>query len=525
MMTYKLVLKIFIGLVALALLYLGITKIVIEPLIGRKLQSALNEGNKDFIVEIGKTRISIFRSELELENITISSKTEQQGIPELKGEIESIKIEGINLTKAIFKKDFEIKEITVFNSTIKGQISFNKKEKRAKVSPFNVRIDSLFLDKTNLDIKDALTAQVYSVKDGVLKVFDIKVEKLDTLSLGIIKQIDFNIQEFITVSSDSMYTKAAIGINYSANSSTLVIDSISVHPNYPDYEFTNRHKFATDRFEAGFNHVTAHNFSPDDYFKSTNLISSYIEIGKMNMNVFRDKRKPFRHVNKPAFQDMIYNYHGAINIDSIGLINGDITYTEHDEKANEAGHISLNEINAKIYNITNDTIYKTESAFLKLTAEALLMGKGKLNFMLKGRIFDHQNTFSVNGKLAGMEISELNPMLEKNAFVFVTSGKIDAMNFSFTANNTKASGKMTFLYHGLEVAIKNKRTDDTTAIKERFLSIIANKKLMNSNPVPGDGVRVGIIDYERDPEKFLINYSFKSVLTGIKSSLVKDPKK
>jgi hypothetical protein len=83
---------------------------------------------------------------------------------------------------------------------------------------------------------------------------------------------------------------------------------------------------------------------------------------------------------------------------------------------------------------------------------------------------------------------------------------------------------MTFLYHGLDVAIKNKRTDDTTAIKERFMSIIANKILMNSNPVPGDGVRVGIIDYERDPEKFLINYCFKSALTGIKSSLVKKQK-
>jgi hypothetical protein len=123
-----------------------------------------------------------------------------------------------------------------------------------------------------------------------------------------------------------------------------------------------------------------------------------------------------------------------------------------------------------------------------------------------------------------MEISELNPILEKNAFVFVTSGKIDAINFNFIANNTKATGNMTMLYHGLEVAIKNKRTDDTTAIKERFMSIIANNKLINSNPVPGDGVRVGIIDYERDPEKSLINYCFKSALTGIKSSLVKKQK-
>ncbi|MDP3445242.1 MAG: hypothetical protein Q8T08_20470, partial [Ignavibacteria bacterium] len=318
-----------------------------------------------------------------------------------------------------------------------------------------------------------------------------------------------------------MYTKSAMGINYSTNAATMMIDSFSVQPNYPDYEFTKRHEFEIDRFEAGFNQIIINNFSLTEYFKSNNQISSYIGIGKMDMKVFRDKRKPFRHVDKPAFQDMIYDYPGNLNIDSITLINGNITYTAHGEKANEAGYININGISAKIYKITNDSIYKTESGFLQLEANGLLMGKGRLTVLLKSKIFDYQNTFSVLGTLTEMEINELNPILEKNALIYVTSGKIDAMNFSFIANNTKAIGKMTFLYNGLDIAIKNKQTDDTTAFKERFMSVIANAKLINSNPIPGDDARVGIIDYERDPEKFLINYFFKSALTGIKSSLVK----
>jgi hypothetical protein len=97
------------------------------------------------------------------------------------------------------------------------------------------------------------------------------------------------------------------------------------------------------------------------------------------------------------------------------------------------------------------------------------------------------------------------------------------MNFSFTADNYKATGKMTMLYHGLDIAVKNKRTDDTTAFVERFKSIIVNIKVLDSNPMPGKEVRVGIIDYERDPERFLFNYCFKSILSGIQSSLVKRP--
>ncbi|MBE3084744.1 MAG: hypothetical protein IMZ64_00830, partial [Bacteroidetes bacterium] len=285
------------------------------------------------------------------------------------------------------------------------------------------------------------------------------------------------------------------------------------------------YKFQTNRFEAGFSNIYFHDFYATDYFRSGSLISSYIEIGKMDMKIFRDKRKEFRHVNKPAFQDMIYNYPGNVNIDSIGLINGNVAFTAHAEEANEPGSISFNKINAKIYKITNDTIYKTESAFLELKGDALLMGKGKMNVFLKGEIYDRHNTFSLNGSLSSLEANELNPILEKNAFIYATSGKIDAMNFSFTADNEKATGKMTMLYHGLDIAVKNKRTDDTTAFMEKLKSFIVNIKVPDSNPMPGKEVRVGIIDYERDPERFLFNYCFKSILSGIQSSLAKSPKK
>jgi len=77
----------------------------------------------------------------------------------------------------------------------------------------------------------------------------------------------------------------------------------------------------------------------------------------------------------------------------------------------------------------------------------------------------------------------------------------------------------------LEIAVKNKRTDDTTAFRERFISLFANKRVPDSNPVPGKKMIEGIIDSERDPEKFIFHYCFVSILSGIKSSLVNNPNK
>ena len=145
--------------------------------------------------------------------------------------------------------------------------------------------------------------------------------------------------------------------------------------------------------------------------------------------------------------------------------------------------------------------------------------------LLKNKLFDKRNTFTVEASLSGMQAKTLNPILERNAFIYATSGKIDKMDFNFTADKNSAHGTLRMLYHGLEIAVKNKETDDTTGLGEKIISFIANIKILNSNPLPGDEIRVGTIEYKRDPEKFLFNYCLKSILSGITTSMVKQPKK
>ena len=522
-MRRNILLKISIGIVALVLLFMLLTMVFLEPWAAKKIQAAFNESSDKYHLEIGKLNISILQSRIELKNITLSPKSQNDSLAEFKGEIASVKFKGVKLFKALFKNDIDVREVNIFDSRFAGKFPFQEKAGPAKVSPLNIRIDSLIFDQLVVDVSDQLTAQSYSVKDGVLKVYDLQVAKLDTLSKGIIKQFNFNAQQQVAVSADGMYTLTSTGINYSTTLNSLVIDSFTLHPNYSISEFAAKHRFEIDRLEGALSQITFHGFSATDFIKSGKLKCSFIEIGKVDMDIFRDKRKEFNHVIKPAFQDLIYDYPGMLSVDSIGILDGNITYTEHAEKANEPGKISFARLNVLITNITNDTIYKTEKAFVGFKAEAYLMGKAKMNVLLKARLFDSQNTFTVNGTLSGMEVMELNPMLEKNAFIYATAGKIDAMNFSFTANNNKATGHMNLRYNGLNVAVKNRRTDDTTAVKERVISVIANMKIVNANPMPGEDVRVGVIDFERDPEKFVFNYLAKSILSGIKSSVTKTP--
>lgn len=524
-MQRKTYLKILIGIVSIVLLIKLVILLFVDPAVRKKIEKTLTEKSNDYTFAIDKVHVSLIASGIKIDGITILSKQMHVGNPDLTGEIASIKLIRISILKALFKKDIVISEAIISNSRIEGKIPFHKQAKLPVILPLNIYIGKIFFDKTNLSVENISSSESYSVKEGIIKLYDLHFIKHDTLSRDIIKKFDFEAIELVSVTADSMYSYRLRDIAYSSTLNILSADSFSIHPNYNDYEFTSRYKYQKDRIEAGLKNVHIHNFNAADYFRSRRMVSSYIEIGEMDMKIFRDKRKEFHHKNEVPFQDMIYNFNGFIRIDSIGLLNGNIIYKEHAEKANEPGHITFSKINARIYKITNDSACRKENAFLELKCKALFMGKGKLTILLKSRIFDSQNTFSVNGTLSDMTISEMNPYLEKNAFVYVTSGKIDAMNFNFTANNTKATGKMKMLYNGLEITVKNKQTDDTTAFKERFISLIANREVIDSNPVPGENVREGIIEYERDPERFLFSYCAKSILSGIKSSLVKSPKK
>lgn len=520
-MKNKVFLWIGLGIAVFVLLTLLLTKVVLEPWIGSKIQTSVNEISDDYACKIERVHVSIFRSGFELREISLLSKKENGGKPNLIGEIETVTFQGIHLIKAILRQDVDIREVDIFNARIIGKFAFPKKSGLSRVSPLNIRIDYFSFDKLVIDVKSTTTAQSYSVTEGALGVYDICVRKEDTLSPDIFDKFDFEALEFSTVTCDSLYTFSGGGISYSAFLNTLAADSFVIQPNYSENGFTAQHQYQADRIEGRFRQIFVHDFSASDYLKSRNLTSSLIEIGNLNLNVFRDRRKEFRHIRKPTFQEMIYGYPGALNIDSIKILSGGIVYSEYAKNAIEKGSVRFSEIDVLISKITNSEIYKTEKAYLEMKVNALLMDKAQVAILLKSRIFDKHNTFAVNGTLSEMEARGLNSILESGAFVTINSGKINAMDFSFSANNTKASGSLRLLYQGLNFAVVDNLNEDTKAIIGHFNSIFANIVVLESNPVPGKEARSGIIENERDPEKFLINYVFKSIMSGIETSITR----
>lgn len=515
--------KILLAIVIIAVGAVIASILLVGPLLDKKITAALNKRYKEYSIDIENVNWSLIPSRLKLNNITITSKEDSMYDNHLKGMIGKVHLKGIKLAKAAFNDKYEVKDLIISNIQLEGILPFQEKKRLPPVSTLDLQIGNISFDHVNLSLKDSATARTLELKEGALKIVDFKIKKLDTLK--IVPLSDFSADHLLSVSQDSMYTFLARQITFADTLKVLSIGGITILPNYKDYEFTSRAAYETDRIEGELHEVIFNQFSAAAYFNSKEIKSSHVSIGKLNLTVFRDKRRPDNLKKKAVFQHYIYIYPGYLNIDSLKVNEGNITYTEHAQNALEPGRVSFNHIKASIYNISNDSINKNKKSFITMNAEALLMGKAKMNVLLRARLYDPSHTFSLKGMLAPMKVKDLNPILEKNAFLNANSASIDKVSFDLTGNDTKATGELIILYRGLDIAVKNKGNDDTPAIKEQFLSFIVNKGAWDANPMPSEQVRVGTIDYERDSTKFIFNYWLKSILSGVKSSVIKQPLK
>ncbi len=523
-MKQKLFLKILLGLAALLLCIKMLTVSVIESWLKRNAEAAFNENIPGLNLEIDDVHISLIKAGLRLEGISVQSVTPFADSMEMDGKIAAINIKGLHLLNLLFKSGIDIVEISVSDSYIRGNIPLtNISNKSPFIFPVGIRIARIHLNNINLSINDITSSQSYVMDQGSLLMKGLHVERWDTLSPVVVEPFNFEAQKLESVSAKGNYTFQVAGLNYSSDINKMVAKQFLIKPNYPHYEFASHFKYQTDRIDGRFSDITFHNLCAAEYFKSGTLKSSFMEIGKMDIDVFRDKRKPFEHVKKPAFQEMIYNYPGCLKIDSVSM-RGKIVYAELVEGAEAPGSIHFDDLYGNLYNITNDSACKTQRPYFQLKAEALLMGESRMKVLLNAKLFDPDNTFTLEGNLEEMAIPNLNPVLENLAFIYAKTGQFESMHFNFTANNSKASGKMKLFYNNLKIDVLDKQTGSRSGLKQWIQSVIANTIIIKANPTPGNPPREGIIDYSRDPERFLFNYSFKSILSGIQHSLSKESK-
>lgn len=320
-------------------------------------------------------------------------------------------------------------------------------------------------------------------------------------------------------SKDSMYSISAKNLALSTGNSSITMDSLRVKPRYGLFEFGEKLGYQTDRMDLAASKLKVRGFDFISLFYKGAINAGLIRVDDFAMNSFRDKSLPFPEwINRPMPQEMVKSIPFPINIDTVLLRDGNITYGERlKSNTNNVGSVDLNRFQAKVLNISNDL-----STDFDLIADANfhLYDTGFAIVHLTLPMNSDNDTVVFYGESYKMDLSIFNPLSENLFGVSIKKGRGRIKGAHFHGNKQYMLGHIEFPYKRFKIQLIDKKTGKTGGIGSGILSFLANEIFLKSNnPKFARKTRIGEVYFRRDDQKSIFNYLWKSLLSGIESTL------
>jgi len=120
--------------------------------------------------------------------------------------------------------------------------------------------------------------------------------------------------------------------------------------------------------------------------------------------------------------------------------------------------------------------------------------------------------------MGGMNLKELNSMIEPVASGRIKSGNMGKLNFRVMANDEFDYGNMDFVYRKLRLSVLNRHDRDHQGIDLAISSFLANSLVLRCNNDYPFAYRQGQVFMERDETRSIFNYRGKITISGTLTS-------
>jgi len=235
----------------------------------------------------------------------------------------------------------------------------------------------------------------------------------------------------------------------------------------------------------------------------------------MSFKSYRDKRFPFPTWQRPPMPGQMIGRIGTpLCIDTVVLHNGVATYEE--QTGDEPGRIFFDRINTTL---TGPVVPPKCLDRFDLHGTCNLMGLAPTELWVHFQTIHPRDTFTLHATIGELDLTAINPMLSNLLPVSIKRGIASGTEIvQLNGNNTRAEGMMNFRYSNLAIRLHPTQPGTWNHVGQSLLSEAVNLLLADSNPADDGKMKHGVISMERDPSKGFINFIWKSVLSGIKSS-------
>ncbi len=530
-------LKWFFGIGLFLVLTLIISVYVIQNKVKSELKKYLNLSEErvyDFDYE--NLDLDIFAGDIVFESLKLiprQQKIKDNHKSSMQLEVDEIRIEGIDVSEFIYRKTLFIKNLVILSPTY----TIWTKTKKDSVQN-NTVYERIFSDQFG-----AISLESIEVIDG--KVTLNKLQGTDTLNSVVIQDIDL-LTTNITVDTSTIryiipikYDKFHLDLNdiqsenliknhhfkldqltLNADSAFFNLKGLSVVPQRFQFSKNWHETFNFQVKNILMEGIDFERFKYEEVIDAKNLV---VQTPTININAFLHLPVDSSVLKKkPLPYDWIHNSKGIpYQFEKVEIRHAYLGYHIQQEDKSAAADFIISNIYARSNQLSNIDSLLGKPYRINISGKMLKEIPVSMNYSFNWNSVS--KPFHVSGKIAGFDPKIFNKFLAKMANVQIRKGYINHSNFSFNSNLRTSTGLLEMSYQDIKVDIF-KATKKNYNRHDDFLTRVANTVIKTHNLPDRKKYVIGKIQADRNPYKSVFNYNYKSIQSGLLSTMIKNGK-
>ncbi len=521
----------------------------VEPILRERFHTLIIQGSDSlYYYKLGKLNANFFGGNVEVENLQIrvdSSryfKLLQEGsLPSLTMQLDLQKgqIKGIGVFSLIFGKRIDISEIISKEANVKLSRNLNKKNPgKTKAIPLWKAIEpgikSISIDKINLDgvkllYRNSDTSESVKLQfDRCEAVFnDVKVDSAataDPTRIGFARDLTMKFYDLKFRTPDSTYKMKAELINYSSITNVFEIQKFKLQPTLEGDDFFRFATFQKSRYLIEFEKINFTNFFLDRFIHENIISADSVFIETPEVSIGNDKTLPPDMENKIGKypHQQLLRAEPLVIINGVKILNGTINYVEKSEKTGKEGQLLIENMNAVISNVTNSASSIKNNPRCIATVDAKIFRTSPLNVNFVFHLDSTQGEFEAEGRVLGLNATQLNKVAIPLANTQLTSLKIKSLQFKMKGDDFSTIGTVNMQYTDLALILRKTDEETGSTKTKKFLTKLINKFVIYpSNPTNGEERVANNITYARTSSKSFFGVVWKTVFFGMQNIMMK----
>ena len=450
--------------------------------------------------------------------------------------IEKFRIRGFKIMDFVNKRRIDVElirlaspELIVYRMKIPAKKQEEGKTEKVTAIPLpkglsGINISKFLVEKAKLTFIDCTGD---SAVTNVFPETTITIQNIIVDSLHQGKKRLFNADDIsINIGGYAFYDKKKMNrisfgeISVSTGKQEVVVKNFHLEPQFNNYDYPRKMGYQCDRTEVKIKELKLQRLKMREMLFEGKIMAGLVMIDSLLIDDYRDMRVADRPgLLPPLPQESIRKLKTYLKIDTVKVTNGKAIYYE---QVNEKpGMIFFDRMKISITGLTNDSVLLAAGQIAELRGMTYLMGKGKIDATIRFRLGDRKNSFNYTVQIGPMDLREINAMLSYQIPGRIESGQLKKLVVPLVeANDDAAKGKLIFTYNDLKVMIENKETSTWSKIKTGVINFAANDLIVNNdNPTKSGKLKTGVIFFERNKKSSIFNFLWKSVFSGLKSTM------